>query len=41
VATTAPLFEDIPGTKETLVVFVVLLVVLVIRPQGLLGKGSA
>lgn len=41
VATSAPLFEDLPGTKSTLVVFVVLVVVLVIRPQGLLGKGSA
>lgn len=38
VATSAPLFEDIPGTPSTLVVFVVLLAVLVIRPQGLLGK---
>jgi branched-chain amino acid transport system permease protein len=40
VATSAPLFEDIPGTKSTFVVFVVLLVVLVIRPQGLLGKSG-
>lgn len=38
VATSAPVFEDIPGTKSTLVVFIVLLVVLLIRPQGLLGK---
>jgi branched-chain amino acid transport system permease protein len=38
VATSAPLFEDIPGTKSTLVVFVVLLVVLTVRPQGLFGK---
>jgi branched-chain amino acid transport system permease protein len=38
VATSAPLFQDIPGTKSTLLVFVVLLAVLVIRPQGLLGK---
>ncbi|MDQ3310588.1 MAG: branched-chain amino acid ABC transporter permease [Actinomycetota bacterium] len=38
VATSAPLFQDIPGTKSTLVVFVVLLFVLLIRPQGLLGK---
>jgi branched-chain amino acid transport system permease protein len=37
VATSAPIFEDIPGTKSTLVVFVVLLLVLVIRPQGLFG----
>ena len=41
VATSAPIFEDIPGTKSTLVLFVVLLAVLLIRPQGLLGKGSA
>ena len=39
VATSAPLFEDIPGTPSTLVVFIVLLAVLVVRPQGLLGKG--
>ncbi|MEJ7720275.1 MAG: branched-chain amino acid ABC transporter permease [Ilumatobacteraceae bacterium] len=38
VATSAPVFQDIPGTKSTLVVFIVLLVVLLIRPQGLLGK---
>ena len=38
VATSAPLFEDIPGTKSTLLVFLVLLAVLVIRPQGLFGK---
>jgi len=38
VATSAPLFEDIPGTPSTLVVFVVLVAVLVVRPQGLLGK---
>jgi branched-chain amino acid transport system permease protein len=38
VATSAPLFEDIPGTKSTLLVFLVLLAVLVVRPQGLLGK---
>jgi branched-chain amino acid transport system permease protein len=38
VATSAPLFEDIPGTKSTLLVFLVLLLVLVVRPQGLLGK---
>jgi branched-chain amino acid transport system permease protein len=37
VATSAPIFEDIPGTKSTLVVFVVLLAVLTIRPQGLFG----
>ncbi|MGI9053556.1 MAG: branched-chain amino acid ABC transporter permease [Ilumatobacteraceae bacterium] len=40
VATSAPLFEDIPGTKSTLVLFLVLLGVLLVRPQGLLGKGS-
>ena len=38
VATSAPIFEDIPGTKSTLVLFVVLLGVLLVRPQGLLGK---
>jgi branched-chain amino acid transport system permease protein len=38
VATTASIFEDIPGSAPTLVVFLVLLVVLVIRPKGLLGK---
>ena len=38
VATSAPVFQDIPGTKSTLVVFIVLLVVLLVRPQGLLGK---
>ena len=38
VGTSASLFEDIPGTPGTLMVFVVLLLVLTIRPQGLLGK---
>jgi len=38
VATSSSLFEDIPGTPGTLMVFVVLLAVLTIRPQGLLGK---
>lgn len=43
VATSADVFQDdgtldIPGTPGTLMVFVVLLVVLIIRPQGLLGK---
>jgi branched-chain amino acid transport system permease protein len=38
VAQTATLFEDIPGSAPTLVVFVVLLAVLIIRPRGLLGK---
>jgi branched-chain amino acid transport system permease protein len=46
VATSAPVFQEggalgIPGTPSTLVVFVVLLAVLVIRPQGLFGKGAA
>lgn len=40
VATSAPLFEDIPGSPGTLLVFVVLLIVLVARPQGLLGKAG-
>jgi len=40
VATSAPIFEDIPGTPGTLLVFVVLLIVLLVRPQGLLGKAS-
>jgi branched-chain amino acid transport system permease protein len=40
VATSAPLFEDIPGTKSTLLTFIVLLAVLVIRPQGLMGKAA-
>jgi branched-chain amino acid transport system permease protein len=38
VATDAEVFQDIPGTPSTLVVFLVLLAVLVVRPQGLLGK---
>jgi branched-chain amino acid transport system permease protein len=38
VATSAPLFDDIPGTPATFAVFVVLLAVLAIRPQGLLGS---
>ena len=38
VATSAPIFDDIPGTPATFAVFVVLLAVLAIRPQGLLGK---
>jgi branched-chain amino acid transport system permease protein len=38
VATDAEVFQDIPGTPSTLIVFLVLLGVLVIRPQGLLGK---
>ena len=40
VATNAEIFQDIPGTPCTLVVFVVLLAVLVVRPQGLLGKSG-
>ena len=40
VATSAPIFENIPGTKSTFVLFVVLVGVLLVRPQGLFGKGS-
>jgi branched-chain amino acid transport system permease protein len=40
VAQTASVFEDIPGNAPTLVVFVVLLGVLVVRPNGLLGKAA-
>jgi branched-chain amino acid transport system permease protein len=40
VATSAPVFEDIPGSPGALLVFVVLLVVLISRPQGLLGKAA-
>ncbi|MEJ7582674.1 MAG: branched-chain amino acid ABC transporter permease [Acidimicrobiales bacterium] len=40
VATSAPIFNDIPGTPGTLMVFVVLLAVLTVRPQGLLGKAA-
>lgn len=45
VATSADIFQDggaldIPGTPGTLVVFVVLVGVLVVRPQGLLGASS-
>ena len=40
VATSAPIFEDIPGTKSTFVVFIVLLGVLIVRPQGLFGKAT-
>jgi branched-chain amino acid transport system permease protein len=40
VATNASLFADIPGTPGTLMVFIVLLAVLAIRPQGLLGKAA-
>jgi branched-chain amino acid transport system permease protein len=38
VATNGSIFQDIPGTKSTFVTFCVLLAVLLIRPQGLLGK---
>jgi branched-chain amino acid transport system permease protein len=38
VASSAKIFQDIPGTPSTLVVFIVLLGVLIVRPQGLLGK---
>jgi branched-chain amino acid transport system permease protein len=40
VASTAEVFQDIPGTPSTLIVFLVLLGVLIIRPQGLLGKAA-
>lgn len=40
VGTSAPIFEDIPGTPGTLLVFIVLLAVLIVRPQGLLGDRS-
>ncbi len=40
VGASADVFDDIPGTPGTLLVFVVLLVVLIARPQGLLGKAS-
>ena len=38
VATSAPLFDFVPGSAGTFIVFVVLVAVLAIRPQGLLGK---
>jgi branched-chain amino acid transport system permease protein len=38
VGTSAAIFEDIPGTPGTLLVFIVLLAVLIVRPQGLLGS---
>ena len=41
VGTSAPIFDDIPGSPGTLLVFVVLLVVLTVRPQGLLGQSGA
>jgi branched-subunit amino acid ABC-type transport system permease component len=40
VGTSAPIFDDIPGSAGTLLVFVVLLAVLTVRPQGLLGERS-
>jgi branched-subunit amino acid ABC-type transport system permease component len=40
VGASADVFDDIPGTPGTLLVFVVLLVVLIARPQGLLGKAT-
>ncbi|MGH2685103.1 MAG: branched-chain amino acid ABC transporter permease [Actinomycetota bacterium] len=40
VATSSSLFDDVPGTPGTLMVFIVLLAVLTIRPQGLLGKAA-
>jgi branched-chain amino acid transport system permease protein len=40
VATSAGIFDDIPGNPSTLLVFIVLVAVLVIRPQGLLGKAT-
>jgi branched-chain amino acid transport system permease protein len=38
VGTSAAVFDDIPGTPGTLLVFLVLVLVLTARPQGLLGK---
>ncbi|MGH9026412.1 MAG: branched-chain amino acid ABC transporter permease [Acidimicrobiia bacterium] len=40
VATSAAIFDDIPGSPGTLLVFAVLLIVLIARPQGLLGKAG-
>jgi branched-chain amino acid transport system permease protein len=40
VSTSSSLFDSIPGSQSTLMVFIVLLVVLMLRPQGLLGKAS-
>jgi branched-chain amino acid transport system permease protein len=37
VGTSASIFSDIPGSPGTLLVFIVLLAVLTVRPQGLLG----
>jgi branched-chain amino acid transport system permease protein len=38
VGTSASVFDGIPGSAGTLLVFVVLLAVLIVRPQGLLGR---
>ncbi len=38
VGTSASIFDGIPGSPGTLLVFVVLLAVLIVRPQGLLGQ---
>jgi branched-chain amino acid transport system permease protein len=38
VGTSGEIFQDIPGTPSTLLIFIVLVVVLATRPQGLLGK---
>jgi branched-chain amino acid transport system permease protein len=40
VGTSAPIFDGIPGSPGTLLVFLVLLAVLIVRPQGLLGERS-
>lgn len=40
VSTSSSIFDGIPGSPSTLMVFVVLLVVLMLRPQGLLGKAG-
>jgi branched-chain amino acid transport system permease protein len=40
VGTSAAVFDDIPGSAGTLLVFIVLLIVLTVRPQGLLGQRS-
>ena len=38
VGTSASVFDSIPGSAGTLLVFIVLLAVLIVRPQGLLGQ---
>lgn len=38
VGTSASVFDSIPGSPGTLLVFLVLLAVLIVRPQGLLGQ---